>query len=508
MFLGPIASANTLLKDPTKRDALRDQFGARAVEMEGSGIADATWTHGIGYLVVRGICDYCDATKNDTWQMYAAMAAAAYVLALLEAMPGLGNGRSVQDAYDLLGEGGTDAHLVGAEPEPKPVSAVGPAPTPPRIVPHKLFISYAHTDPDRSLAGALRDGLRRAGCEVFIDEIELGADWSEQITAAVAASGYFILLLSACSVHSEMVREEVRLAHARRKAEGVPRLLPVRVAYTGPLGYVLGAWVNTYQWATWETPDDNERVLRQILDVVGGRVEAPAPGATAPVGLAPSDDFRRPEPMADLSDLTAPGGTLSPDDPFYVERAADRKIRVSAHRLKETVVIKAPRQMGKSSLLGRYLTECRRVGKKTALIDLSLFAYPELADYPTFLTALAKILLRRLRLGNQPPTIAGQSDMSDFVQNLVLGAVPDNIVIAFDEVDRVLGLPYQSDFFAMLRYWCNQRADTQQPESARLELALVISTEPYLLISKADRSPFNVGVVIELPLSIQTNVVS
>ena len=174
---------------------------------------------------------------------------------------------------------------------------------------------------------------------------------------------------------------------------------------------------------------------------------------------------------------------------------------MSAHRLKvkDTVVIKAPRQMGKSSLLGRYLTECRCAGKKTALIDLSLFAYPDLADYPTFLTALAKILLRRLRLGNQPPTIAGQNDMSDFVQDLVLGAVPDNIVIAFDEADRVLGQPYQSDFFTMLRYWYNQRADTQQPEWARLELAPVISTEPYLLISEAERSPFNVGVVIELP---------
>ena len=88
VFLGPIASADTLLKDPAKRDALRDQFGAKAVEMEGSGIADATWTHGIGYLVVRGICDYCDRTKNDTWQKYAAMAAAAYVRALLESMPG------------------------------------------------------------------------------------------------------------------------------------------------------------------------------------------------------------------------------------------------------------------------------------------------------------------------------------------------------------------------------------------------------------------------------------
>jgi nucleoside phosphorylase len=88
VFLAPIASANTLLKDPAKREALRSQFGVKAVEMEASGIVDATWTHGVGYLVVRGICDYCDPNKNDAWQQYAALAAAAYVRALLESMPG------------------------------------------------------------------------------------------------------------------------------------------------------------------------------------------------------------------------------------------------------------------------------------------------------------------------------------------------------------------------------------------------------------------------------------
>jgi nucleoside phosphorylase len=88
VFLGPIASANTLLKDPVRRDALRDRFGAKAVEMEASGIVDATWTRGVGYLVVRGICDYCDSNKGDAWQRYAALAAAAYVRALLESMPG------------------------------------------------------------------------------------------------------------------------------------------------------------------------------------------------------------------------------------------------------------------------------------------------------------------------------------------------------------------------------------------------------------------------------------
>jgi len=87
IHFGSIASANKLLKNPVKRDALRDKFGVKAVEMEGSGIADATWHHEVGYLVVRGVCDYCDSNKGDEWQSYAAAAAAAYTRALLESMP-------------------------------------------------------------------------------------------------------------------------------------------------------------------------------------------------------------------------------------------------------------------------------------------------------------------------------------------------------------------------------------------------------------------------------------
>src|SRR5262249_11037388 len=43
LFQGTIASANILLKDPIRRDSLRDKFGVMAVEMEGSGVSDATW---------------------------------------------------------------------------------------------------------------------------------------------------------------------------------------------------------------------------------------------------------------------------------------------------------------------------------------------------------------------------------------------------------------------------------------------------------------------------------
>ena len=87
IFLGEIASANTLLKNPTKRDLLKSTYGVLAVEMEASGIADATWNHNVGYLVVRGICDYCDTHKNDLWQEYAALVAAAYTRSLIEMLP-------------------------------------------------------------------------------------------------------------------------------------------------------------------------------------------------------------------------------------------------------------------------------------------------------------------------------------------------------------------------------------------------------------------------------------
>jgi nucleoside phosphorylase/CheY-like chemotaxis protein len=88
VFIAPIASANRLLKNSCYRDFLGDKFGARAVEMEGSGIADAGWLSGRpGYLVIRGIADYCDSRKGDLWQGYAAVAAASYLRAFLEILP-------------------------------------------------------------------------------------------------------------------------------------------------------------------------------------------------------------------------------------------------------------------------------------------------------------------------------------------------------------------------------------------------------------------------------------
>lgn len=87
IFHGVIASADKLQKNAKNRDFLGRKFGAMAVEMEGSGVANAAYEFEAKFFVVRGTCDYCNEYKNDDWHRYAAIAAAAYTRALLEVTP-------------------------------------------------------------------------------------------------------------------------------------------------------------------------------------------------------------------------------------------------------------------------------------------------------------------------------------------------------------------------------------------------------------------------------------
>lgn len=84
VHVGTIGSACTLLKDAEYRDSLSVNHGTIAYEMEGAGVAVASSMIDIGYLNVRGICDYGDTRKSDDWQTYASVCAAAVARAILE----------------------------------------------------------------------------------------------------------------------------------------------------------------------------------------------------------------------------------------------------------------------------------------------------------------------------------------------------------------------------------------------------------------------------------------
>jgi len=60
----------------------------------------------------------------------------------------------------------------------------------------------------------------------------------------------------------------------------------------------------------------------------------------------------------------------------------------------------------------------------------------------------------------------------------------------------LLGEEYQKHFFALLRAWDSRRAF--DADWRKLNLVMVISTHPYLLIDDVNLSPFNVGLTIRL----------
>ena len=84
LHIGTIGSANMLLRYAKFRNQLAKQHKTIAYEMEGAGVALAAQSLDLQYLIVRGICDYADAKKEDKWQRYASVAAASVAHLILE----------------------------------------------------------------------------------------------------------------------------------------------------------------------------------------------------------------------------------------------------------------------------------------------------------------------------------------------------------------------------------------------------------------------------------------
>lgn len=70
---GLIASANQLMENAIIRDKLAMEKGVLCFEMEAAGLMNR-----FPCLIIRGICNYSDTHKNDKWQGYASLIAAAY----------------------------------------------------------------------------------------------------------------------------------------------------------------------------------------------------------------------------------------------------------------------------------------------------------------------------------------------------------------------------------------------------------------------------------------------
>ena len=376
----------------------------------------------------------------------------------------------------------------------------------------QLYISYMRDEPsDARLASTLFSYFQENGFEVLNAQPShsLKPDWAGRIDGDIQQADYMIALLSEKSVKSEMVLEEVKIAHrTSESAGGRPMILPVKLNKAVRYIYPLDSYLAQLNWAVWSGEMDTATLGELLIGAMDG--ESLPFSKSAGKQLQSSFVNAEPESVPITATLPpeVPGGAMLVDSPYYVERESD----VAAMKIVEqeaatinlrqgvTLHIKAPRQMGKSSLLKRVVSRAAHWGKKTVYLDFQQFGPRVLEDAETFYYQFCAWLTDELDLDDRldefwNPRRGLNQRCTRYLQRYVLEEIGGPLLLAIDEADALLGCDFTSDFFGMLRSWHNNRDSVPWKH---LDLLLVISTAPYLLIENKNQSPFNVGETIEL----------
>ena len=363
----------------------------------------------------------------------------------------------------------------------------------------RVFLSYKrNVQSDGELADQVVAALAAAGHHIFVDkQLRVGQDWAAEIDRQVRQSDYLIVFLTGESITSEMVRAEVDIARDQAAKTSAPRILPVRLAFDGALPYPINAFLDPIQYTFWAGPADTPRLLRELLDAIG----SDAPTVTWPASAPAAPAVHLPPLYA--APLPEPGGTLDVDDPWYLPRQTDTTALAHIRQPGQTLTIKGPRQMGKSSLLMRTVKAGMDAGKNVALLDFQLVGEDSKADADLFFRRFAAWVAEQLNLPDAVEKFwnagyASPQNCTRYMEQHVLEPIGGPCILAIDETDAIFQTTFSQDFFSMLRSWHNRRADPIRRSWKRLDIILSTSTEPQFFIDRPHESPFNVGVTLRV----------
>ncbi|MBW4623068.1 MAG: AAA-like domain-containing protein [Cyanosarcina radialis HA8281-LM2] len=198
------------------------------------------------------------------------------------------------------------------------------------------------------------------------------------------------------------------------------------------------------------------------------------------------------------------GGSLPVDALTYVIRRSDRDLFESL-QAREFCYVLTSRQMGKSSLRVQTMQRLQAEGVACAAIDLTNIGSQN-ASWEQWYAGIVRSLISSFQLSHkvnlrtwwrERDLLAPVQRFSEFIEEVLLVEISQNIVIFIDEVDSILSLKFPvDDFFAAIRSFYNQRAD--KSEYQRLTFALLGVAKPSDLMPDKNRTPFNIGKAIAL----------
>ena len=208
-----------------------------------------------------------------------------------------------------------------------------------------------------------------------------------------------------------------------------------------------------------------------------------------------------PNPIAVVLDM--PEGSVSLDSPFYIDRPPiEDECYDTIDRPGALIRIKAPRQMGKSSLMQRVLNHSKQLNQKTACLNFQSADAEYLDNIDLFLQWFCASVSDELGLEEQlekywKGVLGSKNKCTNYFQRYLLTTIPEPITLGLDEVDQVFQHPnIAQEFFGLLRAW--HEKGKNEPVWQKLRLIIVHSKEVYIPLN-INQSPFNVGLPIELP---------
>jgi lambda repressor-like predicted transcriptional regulator len=217
-------------------------------------------------------------------------------------------------------------------------------------------------------------------------------------------------------------------------------------------------------------------------------------------GSATAEDILSHE--ADLQPSTG----LEPDFSLYIERSAVESIcRQTIETPGGLLRIKAPQQMGKTSLLTRLLW-ASQPQYQTVCLSFQLADRAVFSDLNTFLKWFCAVVSRELgldeRLEQWKDIYSSSYNATFYFQDYLLNAVNRPLVLALDNTDLMFEHEeIATDFCKLLRNWHDlpRRSDRNSPIWQKLRLVVVHATEIYGALD-INASPLaGVGVLVDLP---------
>lgn len=164
--------------------------------------------------------------------------------------------------------------------------------------------------------------------------------------------------------------------------------------------------------------------------------------------------------------------------------------------------IKAPRKMGKSSLLNRIIAHAKLQGYKTVSLDFQEADEAVFASLDKFLRWFCINISRQLNLTPNlddywDTEMGSKVSCKIYFEGYVLEHIDSPLILALNEVHRVFEHPkIAQDFLPMLRFW--HEVAKQDRTWQKVRLVVVHTTEIYIPLN-LNQSPFNLGLTVPLP---------